>query len=113
MSCPVGPVTADLQSKLVTALLSASTMKEVAYWSPKKVADWLLENAMPEYCEPLEHFTGQELINLTPEDFTKPPLCRVSSDNGQRLLDMIETLKWSNTWKHTRMATPMGTSALV
>ncbi|PNJ72097.1 LOW QUALITY PROTEIN: SGMS1 isoform 9 [Pongo abelii] len=68
-------------------------MKEVVYWSPKKVADWLLENAMPEYCEPLEHFTGQDLINLTQEDFKKPPLCRVSSDNGQRLLDMIETLK--------------------
>uniref|UniRef100_A0A8D0MMW6 Phosphatidylcholine:ceramide cholinephosphotransferase 1 n=1 Tax=Sus scrofa TaxID=9823 RepID=A0A8D0MMW6_PIG len=68
-------------------------MKEVVYWSPKKVADWLLENAMPEYCEPLEHFTGRDLINLTQEDFTKPPLCRVSSDNGQRLLDMIETLK--------------------
>ncbi|XP_038936942.1 phosphatidylcholine:ceramide cholinephosphotransferase 1 isoform X3 [Rattus norvegicus] len=74
-------------------MLSASTMKEVVYWSPKKVADWLLENAMPEYCEPLGHFTGQDLINLTQEDFTKPPLCRVSSDNGQRLLDMIETLK--------------------
>uniref|UniRef100_A0A8C3WDZ1 Phosphatidylcholine:ceramide cholinephosphotransferase 1 n=1 Tax=Catagonus wagneri TaxID=51154 RepID=A0A8C3WDZ1_9CETA len=74
-------------------MLSASTMKEVVYWSPKKVADWLLENAMPEYCEPLEHFTGRDLINLTQEDFTKPPLCRVSSDNGQRLLDMIETLK--------------------
>ncbi|KAM7334971.1 hypothetical protein ACRRTK_005448 [Alexandromys fortis] len=68
-------------------------MKEVVYWSPKKVADWLLENAMPEHCEPLEHFTGQDLINLTQEDFKKPPLCRVSSDNGQRLLDMIETLK--------------------
>lgn len=74
-------------------MLSASTMKEVVCWSPQKVADWLLENAMPEYCEPLEHFTGQDLINLTPEDFRKPPLCRVSSDNGQRLLDMIETLK--------------------
>lgn len=73
--------------------MSASTMKEVVYWSPKKVTDWLLENAMPEYCEPLEHFTGRDLINLTQEDFTKPPLCRVSSDNGQRLLDMIETLK--------------------
>ncbi|XP_019594241.2 phosphatidylcholine:ceramide cholinephosphotransferase 1 [Rhinolophus sinicus] len=72
---------------------SASTMKEVVYWSPSTVADWLLENAMPEYCEPLEHFTGRDLINLTQEDFTKPPLCRVSSDNGQRLLDMIETLK--------------------
>ncbi|MEJ1288698.1 hypothetical protein NN561_019732 [Cricetulus griseus] len=68
-------------------------MKKVVYWSPKKVADWLLENAMPKYCEPLEHSTGQDLINLTQEDFTKPPLCRVSSDNGQWLLDMIETLK--------------------
>uniref|UniRef100_G3UAK6 Phosphatidylcholine:ceramide cholinephosphotransferase 1 n=1 Tax=Loxodonta africana TaxID=9785 RepID=G3UAK6_LOXAF len=74
-------------------MLSASTMKEVVYWSPKKVADWLLENAMPEYCEPLEHFTGRDLINLTREDFKKTPLCRVSSDSGQRLLDMIETLK--------------------
>ena len=68
-------------------------MKEVVYWSPEKVADWLQENAMPEYCEPLEHFTGRDLINLTQEDFTKPPLCLVTSDNGQRLLHMIETLK--------------------
>ncbi|XP_043844886.1 phosphatidylcholine:ceramide cholinephosphotransferase 1-like [Dromiciops gliroides] len=48
---------------------------------------------MPEYCEPLDHYTGQDLISLTQEDCTKPPLSRVSSDNGQRLLDMIETLK--------------------
>uniref|UniRef100_A0ABI7WCY1 Sphingomyelin synthase 1 n=1 Tax=Felis catus TaxID=9685 RepID=A0ABI7WCY1_FELCA len=68
-------------------------MKEVAHWSPRKVADWLLEHAMPEYCEPLEHFTGRDLIGLTREDFTRPPLCRVSADSGQRLLDMIETLK--------------------
>lgn len=52
---------------------SASTMKEVVYWSPQKVADWLLEHAMPEYCEPLGHFTGRDLINLTQEDFRKPP----------------------------------------
>lgn len=68
-------------------------MKEVVLWSPKEVADWLLENAVPEYCEPLEHYTGRDLINLTKEDFEKPPLSRVSSDNGQRLLYMIETLK--------------------
>lgn len=68
-------------------------MKEVALWSPKEVADWLLENAVPEYCEPLKHFAGHDLINLTKEDFEKPPLSRVSSDNGQRLLYMIETLK--------------------
>ncbi|XP_005292542.1 phosphatidylcholine:ceramide cholinephosphotransferase 1 isoform X1 [Chrysemys picta bellii] len=68
-------------------------MKEVAFWSPKEVANWLMENAVPEYCEPLEFYTGQDLINLTKEDFKKPPLSRVSSDNGQRLLYMIETLK--------------------
>uniref|UniRef100_F6YPY0 Phosphatidylcholine:ceramide cholinephosphotransferase 1 n=1 Tax=Monodelphis domestica TaxID=13616 RepID=F6YPY0_MONDO len=68
-------------------------MKEVVYWSPQTVADWLLENAMPEYCEPLGQCTGRDLISLTQDDFRQPPLSRVSSDNGQRLLDMIETLK--------------------
>ncbi|KAM3835643.1 phosphatidylcholine:ceramide cholinephosphotransferase 1 isoform 3-T4 [Vipera latastei] len=68
-------------------------MKEVELWSRKEVADWLLENAVPEYCEPLKHLSGHDLINLTKADFEKPPLSRVTSDSGQQLLDMIETLK--------------------
>ncbi|KFO83707.1 Phosphatidylcholine:ceramide cholinephosphotransferase 1, partial [Buceros rhinoceros silvestris] len=71
-------------------------MKEVVLWSPKEVMNWLTENAVPEYCEPLKSFTGQDLINLTEEDFKKTPLSRVSSDSGQRLLHMIETLKMAH-----------------
>uniref|UniRef100_A0A493SVE8 Phosphatidylcholine:ceramide cholinephosphotransferase 1 n=1 Tax=Anas platyrhynchos platyrhynchos TaxID=8840 RepID=A0A493SVE8_ANAPP len=71
-------------------------MKEVLLWSPEEVTNWLTENAVPEYCEPLKSFTGQDLINLTEEDFKKTPLSRVSSDSGQRLLHMIETLKMAH-----------------
>ncbi|KAM7102085.1 phosphatidylcholine:ceramide cholinephosphotransferase 1 isoform X2 [Ciconia boyciana] len=71
-------------------------MKEVVLWSPEEVTNWLTENAVPEYCEPLKSFTGQDLINLTEEDFKKTPLSRVSSDSGQRLLHMIETLKMAH-----------------
>lgn len=71
-------------------------MKEVVSWSPEEVTNWLTENAVPEYCEPLKSFTGQDLINLTEEDFKKTPLSRVSSDSGQRLLHMIETLKMAH-----------------
>ncbi|NXG87261.1 SMS1 cholinephosphotransferase, partial [Stercorarius parasiticus] len=71
-------------------------MKEVVLWSPEEVTNWLTENAVPEYCEPLKSFTGQDLINLTKEDFKKTSLSRVSSDSGQRLLHMIETLKMAH-----------------
>ncbi|XP_057241686.1 phosphatidylcholine:ceramide cholinephosphotransferase 1 [Malurus melanocephalus] len=71
-------------------------MKEVVLWSPEEVAGWLTDNAVPEYCEPLRSFTGRDLINLTEEDFQKSPLCRVSSDSGQRLLNMIEGLKMAH-----------------
>lgn len=71
-------------------------MKEVVSWSPEEVTNWLMENAVPEYCEPLKSFTGQDLINLTEEDFKKTPLSRVSSDSGQQLLHMIETLKMAH-----------------
>lgn len=71
-------------------------MKEVVLWSPEEVASWLMDNAMPEYCEPLKSFTGRDLINLTEEDFKKSPLSRVSSDSGQRLLNMIEGLKMAH-----------------
>ncbi|OXB75331.1 UNVERIFIED_CONTAM: hypothetical protein H355_008637 [Colinus virginianus] len=71
-------------------------MKEVVSWSPEEVTNWLMENAVPEYCEPLKSFTGQDLINLTEEDFKKTPLSRVSSDSGQQLLHMIESLKMAH-----------------
>lgn len=71
-------------------------MKEVVLWSPEEVTGWLMDNAVPEYCEPLRNFTGRDLINLTEEDFKKSPLSRVSSDSGQRLLNMIEGLKMAH-----------------
>lgn len=71
-------------------------MKEVVLWSPEEVTSWLTDNAVPEYCEPLRSFTGRDLINLTEEDFKQSPLCRVSSDSGQRLLTMIEGLKMAH-----------------
>ncbi|XP_029465654.1 phosphatidylcholine:ceramide cholinephosphotransferase 1 [Rhinatrema bivittatum] len=68
-------------------------MKEVPYWSPKEVAAWLTKTGMQEYSEIFKHLNGQGLLTLTEEDFKKPPLSRVSSDNGQQLLEMVETLK--------------------
>ncbi|KAJ1141778.1 hypothetical protein NDU88_008106 [Pleurodeles waltl] len=68
-------------------------MKEVVHWSPKEVAAWLTETGMQEYSETFQNLNGQSLLKLTEEDFKRPPLSRVTSDNGQQLLEMIETLK--------------------
>nr|XP_033797795.1 phosphatidylcholine:ceramide cholinephosphotransferase 1 [Geotrypetes seraphini]XP_033797796.1 phosphatidylcholine:ceramide cholinephosphotransferase 1 [Geotrypetes seraphini]XP_033797797.1 phosphatidylcholine:ceramide cholinephosphotransferase 1 [Geotrypetes seraphini]XP_033797798.1 phosphatidylcholine:ceramide cholinephosphotransferase 1 [Geotrypetes seraphini]XP_033797799.1 phosphatidylcholine:ceramide cholinephosphotransferase 1 [Geotrypetes seraphini]XP_033797800.1 phosphatidylcholine: len=68
-------------------------MKEVLYWSHKEVAAWLTKTGMQEYSETFQNLNGQDLLKLTEEDFRKPPLSRVSSDNGRQLLDMVETLK--------------------
>ncbi|KAM4033570.1 phosphatidylcholine:ceramide cholinephosphotransferase 1 isoform 1-T4 [Anomaloglossus baeobatrachus] len=71
-------------------------MKEVMYWSPKEVADWLSKRGLQEYSETFKSLNGQGLLRLTEDDFRKPPLSRVSSDNGRQLLEMIETLKIEN-----------------
>ncbi|KAM4704139.1 phosphatidylcholine:ceramide cholinephosphotransferase 1 isoform 1-T2 [Rhinophrynus dorsalis] len=68
-------------------------MKEVVYWSPKEVAIWLMERGLQEYLEPFQSLNGQGLLRLKEDDFKKPPLSLVSSDNGKHLLEMIETLK--------------------
>ncbi|KAG9484985.1 hypothetical protein GDO78_008211 [Eleutherodactylus coqui] len=66
------------------------------YWSPKEVADWLTKRGLQEYSETFKSLNGQGLLRLTQGDFKKPPLSRVSSDNGRQLLEMIETLKIEN-----------------
>ncbi|XP_063817795.1 phosphatidylcholine:ceramide cholinephosphotransferase 1 [Pseudophryne corroboree] len=68
-------------------------MKEVIYWSPKEVADWLTKRGLQEYSETFQSLNGHGLLRLKEDDFKKPPLSRVSSDNGRQLLEMIETLK--------------------
>ncbi|XP_069467396.1 phosphatidylcholine:ceramide cholinephosphotransferase 1 [Ambystoma mexicanum] len=68
-------------------------MKEVTHWSPKEVATWLTETGMQEYLETFQNLNGQSLLKLTEDDFNRPPLSRFTSDNGQQLLEMIETLK--------------------
>ncbi|CAJ0916516.1 unnamed protein product, partial [Ranitomeya imitator] len=71
-------------------------MKEVIYWSPKEVAGWLSSHGLQEYSETFKSLNGQGLLRLKEDDFRKPPLSRVSSDNGRQLLEMIETLKIEN-----------------
>ncbi|XP_053548196.1 phosphatidylcholine:ceramide cholinephosphotransferase 1 [Bombina bombina] len=71
-------------------------MKDVMHWSPKEVASWLMERGLQEYSEIFQMLNGQGLLKLTEDDFKKPPLSRVSSDNGRHLLEMIETLKIEN-----------------
>ncbi|KAG8435542.1 hypothetical protein GDO86_013468 [Hymenochirus boettgeri] len=68
-------------------------MNQVMYWSPREVASWLMERGLQEYSETFKSLTGQGLLMLKEDDFKKPPLSLVSSDNGHHLLEMIETLK--------------------
>lgn len=71
-------------------------MKDVIFWSPKEVADWLTKKGLQEYSETFKSLNGQGLLRLKEDDFKKPPLSRVSSDNGRQLLEEIETLKIEN-----------------
>ncbi|XP_063290197.1 phosphatidylcholine:ceramide cholinephosphotransferase 1 [Pelobates fuscus] len=71
-------------------------MKTAIHWSQKEVQTWLLDKGLQEYCEAFHSVNGQALLRLTEDDFKKTPLSRVSSDNGQQLLEMIETLKIEN-----------------
>uniref|UniRef100_A0A8C4RR18 Phosphatidylcholine:ceramide cholinephosphotransferase 1 n=1 Tax=Erpetoichthys calabaricus TaxID=27687 RepID=A0A8C4RR18_ERPCA len=68
-------------------------MKKVAYWSPKEVSSWLVEEGMQEYLESFQNLNGQALLQLTEDDFKKNPLSKITSDSGRHLLDKIETLK--------------------
>nr|XP_023686578.1 phosphatidylcholine:ceramide cholinephosphotransferase 1 [Paramormyrops kingsleyae]XP_023686579.1 phosphatidylcholine:ceramide cholinephosphotransferase 1 [Paramormyrops kingsleyae]XP_023686580.1 phosphatidylcholine:ceramide cholinephosphotransferase 1 [Paramormyrops kingsleyae]XP_023686581.1 phosphatidylcholine:ceramide cholinephosphotransferase 1 [Paramormyrops kingsleyae]XP_023686582.1 phosphatidylcholine:ceramide cholinephosphotransferase 1 [Paramormyrops kingsleyae]XP_023686583.1 phosp len=60
-------------------------------WAEKDVSTWLKEQGLVEYSN--LNLNGYKLLHLEKEDFLKPPLSRVTSDGGQQLLDMIETLK--------------------
>eukprot|EP00061_Rhincodon_typus_P016277 g44400.t1 len=67
---------------------------EVVEWSPKDVLAWLTEHGMQEYTDAFQNkLDGQGLLKLSQEDFQRPPLSLVASDNGQQLLEKIETLK--------------------
>ncbi|XP_067908606.1 phosphatidylcholine:ceramide cholinephosphotransferase 1 [Heterodontus francisci] len=69
-------------------------MKEVVEWSSKDVLAWLTEHGMQEYTDAFQNkLDGQGLLKLSREDFQRPPLSLVASDNGQQLLEKIETLK--------------------
>ncbi|XP_028824803.1 phosphatidylcholine:ceramide cholinephosphotransferase 1 [Denticeps clupeoides] len=68
-------------------------MKKVAQWSVEEVSHWLTEEGMQEYSEPFKNLDGQALLQLTKDDFRKPPLSLVSSDGGRQLLERIETLR--------------------
>ncbi|XP_006630435.1 phosphatidylcholine:ceramide cholinephosphotransferase 1 [Lepisosteus oculatus] len=68
-------------------------MKKLVSWSAAEVSHWLTEEGMQEYSEHFRHLNGQALLQLTEEDFRKPPFSLVTSDNGRQLLDRIETLK--------------------
>nr|QFF91277.1 sphingomyelin synthase 1 isoform 1 [Potamotrygon motoro]QFF91279.1 sphingomyelin synthase 1 isoform 3 [Potamotrygon motoro] len=69
-------------------------MKEVVEWSSKDVLDWLTEHGMQEYTDAFQNrLDGTGLLKLSKEDFYRPPLSLVASDNGQQLLEKIETLK--------------------
>ncbi|MBN3312227.1 SMS1 cholinephosphotransferase, partial [Atractosteus spatula] len=68
-------------------------MKKLVSWSAAEVSNWLTEEGMQEYSEPFRNLNGQALLQLTEEDFRKPPFSLVTSDNGRQLLDRIETLK--------------------
>ncbi|XP_038677207.1 phosphatidylcholine:ceramide cholinephosphotransferase 1 isoform X2 [Scyliorhinus canicula] len=67
---------------------------EVVEWSSKDVLAWLTEHGMQEYTDAFQNkLDGQGLLKLSREDFQRPPLSLVASDNGQQLLEKIETLK--------------------
>ncbi|KAE8589973.1 hypothetical protein XENTR_v10017884 [Xenopus tropicalis] len=68
-------------------------MNQVISWSPDQVANWLTERGLQEYSDTLKSLSGKALLMLKEDDFKKPPLSRVSSDNGRHLLEMIEILK--------------------
>ncbi|KAF3708155.1 Phosphatidylcholine:ceramide cholinephosphotransferase 1 [Channa argus] len=71
-------------------------MKKVVEWSAKDVTDWLNKEGMHEYIDALCHLDGSALLGLTEADFQKPPLCLVSSDGGQQMLERVETLRIEN-----------------
>ncbi|XP_077468673.1 phosphatidylcholine:ceramide cholinephosphotransferase 1-like [Stigmatopora argus] len=90
-------------------------MTNVTSWSPEDVANWLSKEGMPEYTDALCRTNGSALLKLTRADFHAPPLLRVSSDGGQRLLERLETLRIENDMEaykngHTNGHLPNGTA---
>ncbi|XP_060789276.1 phosphatidylcholine:ceramide cholinephosphotransferase 1 [Neoarius graeffei] len=71
-------------------------MKEVGCWSAAEVSDWLAEEGMPEYSDALRNVDGAALLQLSELDFQNPPLRLVSGDNGRRLLERLESLRFAN-----------------
>ncbi|XP_067092650.1 phosphatidylcholine:ceramide cholinephosphotransferase 1 [Osmerus mordax] len=67
-------------------------MKRVGQWSVEEVSRWLNEEGMQEYNDALHRADGPALLRLSEADFQTPPLSLVSSDNGRRLLERLETL---------------------
>ncbi|XP_062319797.1 phosphatidylcholine:ceramide cholinephosphotransferase 1 [Osmerus eperlanus] len=67
-------------------------MKRVGQWSAEEVSRWLNEEGMQEYNDALHRADGPALLRLSEADFQTPPLSLVSSDNGRRLLERLETL---------------------
>ncbi|XP_048843454.1 phosphatidylcholine:ceramide cholinephosphotransferase 1 [Brienomyrus brachyistius] len=66
-------------------------MNGLDQWPEKDVTTWLKEQGLVEYSN--QNWNGYKLLRLEKVDFLKPPLSLVTSDGGQQLLDMIETLK--------------------
>ncbi|KAI7797247.1 phosphatidylcholine:ceramide cholinephosphotransferase 1 [Triplophysa rosa] len=72
---------------------SRAGMNKVVLWSEETVSVWLTDQGLQEYAEPLRNCDGAALLNLTADDFQRPPLSRVTSDGGRHLLEKMETLK--------------------
>ncbi|XP_042192703.1 phosphatidylcholine:ceramide cholinephosphotransferase 1 [Callorhinchus milii] len=69
-------------------------MMEVGKWSSKEVLAWLTEHGMQEYSDAFHNqLNGHDLLKLSQQDFQRLPLSHIASDNGQQLLEKIETLK--------------------
>lgn len=68
-------------------------MNKVRLWSKEMVSVWLTDQGLQEYSEALQNYDGAALLNLTADDFQRPPLFRFTSDSGRQILEKIETLK--------------------
>lgn len=78
---------------LYSSVSSRAGMNKVLLWSEETVSVWLTDQGLQEYSEPLRNCDGAALLNLTADDFQRPPLSRVTADGGRQLLEKIETLK--------------------
>uniref|UniRef100_A0A8C6WTT5 Phosphatidylcholine:ceramide cholinephosphotransferase 1 n=1 Tax=Neogobius melanostomus TaxID=47308 RepID=A0A8C6WTT5_9GOBI len=71
-------------------------MKKVGSWTAQEVSHWLTEEGMSEYVDALQGTDGPGLLRLSKEDFRNTHLSRISSDDGQHLLERVETLLIEN-----------------